>query len=262
MPKSLLLIGLLLLSASLADARKKSEPQAAAFPEITARGRMLADYLTVAARARQAVLGLNFPTNSVTHYVAQKQDSGWVVAFGRYNEKGDQFQIAFEATPGASPEEFTAQHFDPPRQDAGFFLLAAKALDTAGADFRAEKVSLRYEAAVIPAEASQMYVYFLPAQTSPAVYIYGGDFRYLVSPDGSKIAEKRQLHKTVLKSGQGEIPAGATAAGGYHTHILSDVPEGTDVVLVLLRKPSVPEFVGGGKGVYEIQEGGTIVRVQ
>jgi hypothetical protein len=46
---------------------------------------------------------------------------------------------------------------------------------------------------------------------------------------------------------------------GSHSHVLSDVPEDTDVFYVLTRKPSIPEFVGAGKRVFEIQVDGTIV---
>jgi len=258
MGKSLLLTCILLFPFALVEAKKKSAPKAPEFPEVTARGRMLAECLTAMGHARQAVSALHPSPNTITHFNAQKGDSGWVAAFGRYNEKGDQFLIAYEARQGANPDEFTAQQVDPPREDAGFFLLAAKAMDTAGADVRVAK--MRYDAAVVPAESGQMYVYFVPAQTVAGVYIYGGDFRYLISSDGTKIVEKRQLHKSVLKLGPGGVPAGAKVAAGYHTHVLSDVPEDTDVALVLLRKPSVPEYIGTRNGSYEVLEDGTIVR--
>lgn len=258
MSKSLLLVSILLFPFALAEAKKKSAPTAPEFPEVTARGRMLAECLTAMGRARQAVSALHPPPKTITHYAAQKGDSGWVVAFGRYNEKGDQFLIAYEARQTANPDEFSARQVDPPLEDAGFFLLAARAMDTAGADLRV--VNMRYDAVVLPAESGQVYVYFLPAQTLQGVYIYGGDSRYLISSDGTRIIKKRQLHKTVLKSGEGGIPAGAKVAAGYHIHVLSDVPEDTDVVMVLLRKPSVPEFIGTRNGSYKVLEDGTIVR--
>jgi hypothetical protein len=257
MSKSLFLTCILLFSLPLA-AKKKSTPKAVDFSDVTARGRMLAEYLTALGQARKAVLALHPPAMTLTHDAAQKGESGWVVVFGRYNEARDRFLITYEATPGTTPDEFAVKQLDPPREDAGFFLLAAKAMDTAGADFRGAK--LRYDVAVLPAESGQVYVYFLPAQTSPGVYIYGGDFRYLVSSDGTRIVEKRRLHKSVLKSGPGGIPAGATVAGGYHTHVLSDVPEDTDVAMVLLRRPLVPEFIGTRNGSYKVKEDGTIVR--
>jgi hypothetical protein len=44
---------------------------------------------------------------------------------------------------------------------------------------------------------------------------------------------------------------------GYHTHVLSDVPEDTDVLLVLTR---VPEFVATSKYLYTISIDGNIIK--
>jgi hypothetical protein len=70
------------------------------------------------------------------------------------------------------------------------------------------------------------------------VYPYGGDVRYLISPDGSTLITKRQMHKSVLESIPADIPRSTTPAAGYHSHVLSDVPEDTDVFLVLSRHPA------------------------
>jgi hypothetical protein len=51
-------------------------------------------------------------------------------------------------------------------------------------------------------------------------------------------------------------------AGGYHTHVLSDVPEDTDVMLVLTRQPRVPEIVGAGGYIFTIAVDGTITDVR
>jgi len=45
---------------------------------------------------------------------------------------------------------------------------------------------------------------------------------------------------------------------GYHTHLLSDVPEDTDVMLVLTREPRVPEIVVAGAYVFTIDVSGNI----
>jgi hypothetical protein len=47
-------------------------------------------------------------------------------------------------------------------------------------------------------------------------------------------------------------------AGGYHVHVLSDLPEDTDVLLVLTRKPRVPEVVLAGAYIYTIDVHGAI----
>jgi hydrogenase maturation factor len=101
-----------------------------------------------------------------------------------------------------------------------------------------------------------MYVYVVPAQTEQGVYPLGGDVRYLVSPEGSKIVEKRQLHKSIIEF---TTPTEAQKVeAGYHTAVLDDIPEDTDVFHVLSRKPSVPEWVMTQQYVYRIETNGTI----
>jgi hypothetical protein len=145
---------------------------------------------------------------------------------------------------------------DPLQEDTSFYLVAARAIDTALHDFQGEKRP--YNAAVLPALSNQLYVYVVPAQTENGVYPLGGDARYLISADGNAIVEKRQLHKNIIEN-RGEPPKGVTVSAGIHTHILSDVPEDTDVFYVLTRKPSIPEIVAvSKKKLYEISPDGTI----
>jgi hypothetical protein len=50
--------------------------------------------------------------------------------------------------------------------------------------------------------------------------------------------------------------------GGYHMHVLSDLPEDTDVMLVLTRQPRVPETVGAGAYIFTIDVNGNITADQ
>ena len=113
-----------------------------------------------------------------------------------------------------------------------------------------------YNIAVLPAGAGRLYVYLYPAQTDPDVYPLGGDVRYLISPDGMKIVEKRQLHKTIIETPPAS--SGETVAGGYHVHVLSDLPEDTDVMFVLTRKPLMPEVILARGNLYAIDVHGVI----
>lgn len=252
-----LLLAVVLASCILPSyAKKKEQSPDPAWAGITARGRMLAEYDGAARLATDVVLAAHPAKDSLTDYFAKKTDAGWVVAFGRLNDTRDKFLVVYQATQGATPEDFKAAQNIPPQEDTGFFYLAAKALETSRRDFQGE--NRPYNAAVLPAELNQMYVYIYPAQTRTGIYPLGGDVRYLISPDGSTIVEKRQLHKTILEVRPPGNPA-QKAVGGWHTHALSDVPEDTDVFHVLTRKPSGPEWVGAGKHVYKIQVDGTIV---
>jgi len=237
------------------SARDKPQP-GPILPEVTARGRALYEYDQAAWHATDAVRAMHPPEQLVGRYIAHKADKGWTVVFGRLNERRDEFLVAYEATQGTTLHEFTAKPFDPPQADASFYLAAAKAIDTALRDFQGEKRP--YNVAVLPAASGQLYVYVMPAQTRAGIYPLGGDARYLISADGSTIVEKRQLHKTILETSSGSVPKGSKPQAGYHSHILSDVPEDTDVSYVLTRQPSMPEVVGTRNKMYEISTDGTI----
>jgi hypothetical protein len=217
---------------------------------------MLAEYDVAAWHSTDAVLALKPQKGSFARYIAsRKTDMRWSVAYGRFSDAHDRFLIAFEATQGASPEDFAVEKYDPPREDTGFYFNAAKAIETALRDFQGQ--NRPYNISVLPAESNQMYVYVVPAQTTVGIYPLGGDVRYLVSSDGSMIIEKRQLHNAILEM----RPASAgpnTIVAGNHSHVLSDVPEDTDIFYVLSRKPLVPEYVGTKNHTYVIRVDGTI----
>ncbi len=99
-----------------------------------------------------------------------------------------------------------------------------------------------------------MYLY--PAQVENGVYPLGGDVRYRISANGRRVLEKRQLHKSIIES----TPArpGESVAGGYHVHVLSELPEDTDVLYVLTRSPQVPEVIMAGPFLYGIDVHGGI----
>lgn len=232
-------------------AQRTAPPSKIELEGITQRGRALADYDIAAWHATDAVLELKPEQGSVNRYLARKTDSKWIVVFGRQNEKRDRFLIAYEARQGASPTEFTVTKYETPKEDSGWYLFAAKAIDICLADFKGE--NRPYNVAALPADSNQMYVYVLPAQTKQGVYPVGGDARYLVSPDGSKIVEKRQLHKAII-----EFESSGDQVAGFQTAVLDDIPEDTDVFLVLTRRPSVPQWLMTSKYVYQIEIDGTV----
>jgi hypothetical protein len=222
--------------------------------EITQRGRMLAAYDAASWQATDAVLLLKPAEASGQRYLAKKTNVGWEVVFGRLNESKDQFSIAYEAEQKAGVTQFTARKCEPPIEDSQFYLFAARAIETVLADFSANQPP--YNVAVLPAQGDQLYVYIYPASTSRDVFRMGGDARYLISSDGMTIVEKRQLHRTVIENKLSTEKV--TPQSGYHTHVLSDVPEDTDVFYVLSRKPSIKEYVASAKFFYQIDPDGAI----
>ena len=245
---------IVLLFTFVGLAQRTTPASKAELAEITERGQMLYAYDVAAWHSTDAVMELSPSEGSFVRYIAQKNGSGWVVAYGKLNEKRDKFLIAYEATQGATPKEFKVKKLDTPKEDTGFYLFAARAIDVALKDFGG--ATRPYNVAVLPAKDNQFYVYLVPAQTKIGVFPLGGDVRYLFSADGQKIVEKRQLHKSIIDF---TVPDGVKPQTGYHTAILDDAPEDTDVFHVLAREPKIPELVVTSKYVYRIAEDGTII---
>lgn len=229
-------------------------PSATELAAITQRGRLLAAYDWVAWQATDAVMAAHPKADPTGRYIAHKTDAGWVVDFGQLSATGDTFLVADEATQMGNSAKFDVKSFSPTRADTGWNLAAARAVELANGDFG--ETNRPYNVAVLPAENGSLYVYLYPAQVENGVYPLGGDVRYRISADGRKVLEKRQLHKSIIETSP--VSSSDKVAGGYHVHVLSDLPEDTDVMLVLTRKPSVPEIVLAGAYMYAIDVHGVI----
>lgn len=210
--------------------------------------------------ATDAFLAMKPAEGSTRYYFAKKGVSGWTVVFGKFNEARDRFLVVYEAVQGSSPVDFSVVKHDPPIEDAGFYLAAAKASEKALADFPLEKRS--YNTYVLPRADGQLYFYLLPATNENGVYLLGGDIRYLFSADGTTILERHPMHKTILTFNTNQKPKeGQKLEFGVHTHVLSSCPEDSDVFYVLSRKPSLPEIVVTGKHeMYLVLTDGVIER--
>lgn len=220
---------------------------------ITERGRMLYEYDQAVWHASDAVQTANPKTVEGQRSIAKKDNGKWRVVFGKLSQDHSRFEIAYEAMQQDQSRQFAVQK-EPEEREDGFFLFAARAIDLAMKDFGS--ASRPYDMAVLPAPEEQLYVYLYPAQTEARVYPLGGDARYLVSANGQKILERRQMHKTIIETRPSS--KGKKLVAGFHTHVLSDVPEDTDVFHVLTQDPPVPEMVGTADFVYQIMVDGTI----
>jgi len=237
-----------------------AKPTVEELAAISERGRVLAEYDQAAWHATDMVQTANPKTVDGQHYLARKENGRWTVVFGALNGDKSKFLISYEAEQLAKPREFAVRKIDPAKEDTGFYLFAARALEVALADFG--RVSRPYNAAVVPAIHSEvtdgeglLYVYLYPAQTKAAIFPLGGDVRYLISTDGSKILVKRQLHKTILEPAPVK---GKKLAAGYHTHVLTDQPEDTDVLHVLQQDPPQPELIATPHFLYQVAADGSI----
>jgi len=217
---------------------------------VTERGRALYAYDQAAWHGTDAFFALKPDTNGLAHYICTKTATGWLVMFPKWNEAHDKLLVVYEAME-TEPGRYEARKYDPPKEAGSDLAAQERALELALADF--QPPNRPYNTAVLPAPEGNFYVYLYPGQVKDTIWPLGGDVRYRISPDGKQIVEKRQLHKTIL-----DLETKPNAVGGYHTHILTDVPEDTDVLYVLTRRPSMPEYIGAGKRVFAVNADGTI----
>lgn len=248
---------LLLASANVAVPFSRCQEVAAPTNEelaaITERGRLLYEYDHAAWHASDAVQMANPKNIEGQRYIARKENGKWTVVFGKLSEDRNRFDIAYEADEQATLRQFAVKQEPAESRDKEFLLFAARAMELATRDFGA--ANRPYSIAVLPAPADQLFVYLYPAQTRARVYPLGGDVRYMVSSDGTNIHEKRQMHKSIIETAS---QPGKKTATGFHTHVLSDLPEDTDVFHVLTQDPPLPEFVGTPHFTYKVSADGTI----
>lgn len=254
-PRSWLKAALLVtcLAPARGAAQQVTRPSGTDLAAITERGRALAAYDQAVWHATDALQMANPRTAQGQHYLAHFENERWTVVFGYLNADRTSFLITYEAAQGNKPQSFSVSRDDPPRADTGFYLEAARALQIALADFG--HASRPYNAAVLPAAGGQRYVYFYPTQLKAGTYPLGGDVRYLVSADGQKILEKRQLHKTIVEAAPAK---GKKIVAGFHSHVLSDAPEDTDILHVLQQDPPLPETISTAHFTYEVTPDGSI----
>jgi hypothetical protein len=229
-------------------------PSEGQLAEIAARGRALAEYDAAAWHASDAVEATHPDKSTIQRYVARKTDKGWIVVWGRYNEAGTKFLIAYEAQQQGNSNDYMVTKHDPPVEDSDFYFQAARAHQLGTSEFfREVKPHRPYNISVLPTADRQWYVYAIPAQTDAGILPYGGDVRYTISADGTQIIEKRQMHKTVLEENIVKSPE-----FDFHTHILSDVPEDSDVFYALTRRAAHGEWLGTKNYFYEIGPSGSL----
>jgi len=244
----------ILLSAVLcaqfgALAQEKAAEPKLDLAAITARGRALYAYDQAAWHGTDAIFALKPDTKGLAHYICSMTATGWVIVFPQWNEAHDQLLVIYEAR--EKDGKFVARKLDTPAAADSDLVAKERALELVIADF--PKPNRPYNTAILPAPDGNLFVYLYPGQTTQNVWPIGGDLRYIISGDGKTIVDRRRLHEAIL-----DMETRANQKGGYHTHPMSDVPEDTDVLYVLNRKPSVPEFVGTPRQIYEIDTDGNI----
>ena len=251
---SLCWVVVVLACCQWAQAQNDSPPSDSELAAISTRGRALAGYDAAAWHASDAVEPLKPSESEIPLYIARKADTGWVVAWGRFNEDKTKFLIVYEAQQIAGSTEYKVTKHDPPLEDTDFYFRAAEAHELAMTQFPQDANPQRpYNVSVLPTASGDWYVYCIPAQTDAGVLPFGGDIRYTISADGTKIIEKRRMHKAVLEE------TIDNALLGFHTDILSDAPEDSDVFYALSLKATQGDLVVTKKYVYQVNPDGSLI---
>lgn len=244
------LIAVLLLATLPALAKDKAPiatPQELA--ATTTRGRALFEYARAVWLANQALSSTSAPVDESAKYIAVKTDAGWIVAVGSLDAANKTFTVAYEVTETGTEGKVSVNR--QPKQGSEFVAAAARATGIAKSDFG--QTQRPYNTAVLPAGAGQLYVYLYPAVVKKGMLPLGGDVRYTISADGNNIVEKRLMHKTIMDT---TTNSPGQTVGGFHSHVVTDVPEDTDVLHAMLRR--MPEFVGAGGHSYKVEADGTV----
>jgi hypothetical protein len=225
---------------------------------ISARGRLLAEYDQAAWHGTDAVLALKPVDSLVRGYLARRRADGlWEVVFGKVDAKSNAFLIAYRAVQrSAGDTSYSATAVSPRESDTEWYGRAARALDVARGAFGS--ANRPYNAMVIPTGEGDWFVYLVPAPTQPGVFPLGADVRYRVSQDGRTMVAQRRLHNTILQYAPTRNQDGKIQAG-YHTAVLDDRPEDTDVFWVLSREPKVPEYVVSRSYFFRVDLDGRIM---
>jgi hypothetical protein len=259
-------VGFALETQALAQPAPASPAQLAA---ITERGKALAAYDQAAWHGTDAAQAVaSGDTSGLQYYIARKTPTGWAVDFGKLDPSGTTFLTAIEAV-SSDGFHFTAQRLTPARADTGFLVAGGHAIATSEAVFK-PIAHHKYNVAVIPNSDGTMYVYLYPAQTNVNIFPVGGDERFTISADGTKILDAHRMHNSILEQPDGleqtistGNPGGPQISGpqlvaGFRTVVVENVPQDTDVFFVLLRRPPAPDYIDAQGQLYLINTDGTI----
>jgi hypothetical protein len=226
---------------------------------ISERGRAIAAYDAAAWHGSDAAMALKPDYVTAPRYLARlRPESGrWEVVFGRLSATRDSFVFAYRAVQVLSGGTlYTATRVVPAEADTGYYVRAARALELAERDFG--KQSRPYNSVVLPiVGTAEWFVYLVPAPTKVGYWPLGADVRYRITPDGMSMVAKRRLHNTVLEYGPPK-PGAHRLEAGYHSAVVADEPEDTDVFLVLTRQPQVPEYIVSASYYFRIDTDGRI----
>jgi hypothetical protein len=241
------------VSPALCEDELSLSPEDIIFAE--KRGIEIAQYERVAMKATDILLELKPDQSKLGVYIAEKTNGAWKVYFGRVVGEGAGFQAAYVfSCPENSLKKMKAV---PVSEISVEITQRAQAVSAALKALEFDARGGSYNTSVFREEDGTLTVYLLPGNKNPDVVLLGGDFKVLVSPDGSQVDRKIPLHRTVLE--MPVAPKEGKPAGAFHTHILDDIPTETDVAQVILYPSLAPHSILGREWFSQIDKNGKII---
>ncbi|MBI5172327.1 MAG: hypothetical protein SFV17_19845 [Candidatus Obscuribacter sp.] len=255
-----------------AKGTSKAPASQAELAAIEERGEKLYLYEIALSASLQALQQSNIKTGSANDgdrenfsSLVQLDQRGFRTAFGRLGGEQHCYFIDFlvegkwQNTPNKTASTGKAVFLSPPKEDQSTFLAMARALSLVKEDKEALLPYKNHHYAVLPGKsADSFYVYFYPRPKDKDSYFLGHDLR--VQVEANKVKERRVMHRTILsfpnktKKNEGRLQP----VMGVHSAVVDELPEDTDVMHVLLRKPATNEMVITKTYLYEIEKSGRI----
>ncbi|MDI6606582.1 MAG: hypothetical protein QME65_05535 [Candidatus Omnitrophota bacterium] len=215
------------------------------------KGRQIVEYERVALKAAELLPPGRPDLEKLENYVAVKEPGLWGVYFGRVSDYGSKFHAAYiYSCPADAPDQIKLQ--DSGQDIYGEVLELAKAVKLAVHSIAGPMQFPRYNTYVFREQDATITVYLIPGNDLPGIAVLGGDFKFSISKNGSKIINKTKLHKEAL-----EIPLTGNPEA-FNKHFADGLPTETDVSFVLLYPMAAPHYVIGPKWMSRIDADGKI----
>lgn len=197
--------------------------------------------------------------------LVQLNPKGFKTAFGRLGGEKHCYFIDFlvegewQDTQPKTASTGKVVFLSPPQEDQSTFLAMARALNLVKEEKEALLPYKGHHYAVLPGQsAGSFYVYFYPRPEDKGTYFLGHDLRVKVEAD--EVKERRVMHRTILSfpNKADKQRERLEPVMGVHSAVVDELPEDTDVMHVLLRKPATKEMVITKTYLYEIEKSGRI----
>ncbi|UCC95953.1 MAG: hypothetical protein JSW40_04185 [Candidatus Omnitrophota bacterium] len=235
-------------------------PSSQDLARIEKRGRQIAEYQGVVEDVQSIFFAGAFADRNTIPIAIKKADK-WTVYFGTFAKRRNKFEVievliypdVYSSESTQIDLEKLPKRIRTPRevvQRAGAIRCVLESLSV-------QEQSFQYNISVFREIDKTITVYLTPKSHNPEVILLGGDWKVSVAPGGSRVLNKTQLHRSTLEMSLRQ-QKDKELVGGFHTHVLGDLPTETDVALILLHPELGPHFIKGRQWLSIVNKDGKI----